>query len=89
MVHTHGDNVLVMVSPCDEGFLFARCIISWRRILRFSDTDELRFKAESSGVFALCASMHEAKPSETMIGYLILVLYSITKSAINLIIGYN
>ena len=57
--------------------------------MRFSDTDELRFKAESSGVFALCASMHEAKPSEAMIGYLILVLYSITKSAINLIIGYN
>ena len=89
MVHTRGDTGLVMVSPCDEGFLFAHFIISWRRILRFSDTDELRFKAESSGVFALCASMHEAKPFETMIGYLILVLYSITKSAINLIIGYN
>ena len=57
--------------------------------MRFSDTDELRFTAESSGVFALCASMHEAKPFETMIGYLILVLYLITKSAINLIIGYN
>ena len=57
--------------------------------MRFSDTDELRFKAESSDAFALRASMHEAKPSDTLIGYLILVLYSITKSAINLIIGYN
>lgn len=45
--------------------------------MRFSNTDKLRFKAESSDAFALRASMHEAKPSETMIGYLILVLYSI------------
>lgn len=57
--------------------------------MRFSDTDELRFKAESSGVFALCASMHEAKPFETMIGYLILVLYSITRNTKIWIIGYN
>ena len=57
--------------------------------MRFSDTDELRFKAESSDAFALRASMHEAKPSETMIGYLILVLYSITRSTIIWIIGYN
>lgn len=57
--------------------------------MRFSDTDELRFKAESSGVFALCASMHEAKPSEAMVGYLILVLYSVTRSTIIWIIGYN
>jgi len=78
-----------MVSPCDEGFLFARSIIPWRRFLRFGDTDELRFKAESSDAFALCASMHEAKPSEAMVGYLILVLYSVTRSTIIWIIGYN
>lgn len=57
--------------------------------MRFGDTDELRFKAESSDAFALCASMHEAKPSEAMVGYLILVLYSITRSTIIWIIGYN
>ena len=42
------------------------------RFLGFSDTDELHFSAESSGAFALCASMHESKPFETMIGCLVL-----------------